>query len=185
MNLLGKPTGNLTEYSLYPLTSHLLIQPDPWIALPPCGVLPPHGGELNLIHHPQGILNLIIVIGLITIQLASRGQLQRQKIKCVDIMPGSRQEDKLNRDAICCCYHVDSDSIEVSLLGGDISSELLSGDYPTSVYPDVVADRDREGIYDVLHVDVGLFQEHPYLQEEIIDKLLSRDIWRRQGCAIW
>ena len=68
---------------------------------------------------------------------------------------------------------MDSDSIEVSLLGGDISSELLSGDYPTSVYPDVVADRDREGIYDVLHVDVGLFQEHPYLQEEIIDKLLQ------------
>ena len=159
-----------TECGLYSLPNHLLILTNKGFIIA-SGVFLPDRVKIDIIKRFQGILNGVICVGFIAIYLALRRKIQIQNSQASYVIGSPWKESKLYRDAIRCSEDMNPNTIEISLLGGDVTPKLLRIHNSASGYTDVITNRNRERIYQIFCGNVNHFQCHTKLMKYVIDQV--------------
>ena len=149
MNITREHLCDLTESSLNALSHQLLIVSDRRL-IPAPRVPTTRHPQCHRVEFLRDVLSRVVRLAAVHEQLTERGQRERQDAKPAHLRSCSWQESELDRNTFLCRHDLHSDAIKVAAMGRALAPELGALEQTTALYADVVADRSRERVKQVL-----------------------------------
>jgi hypothetical protein len=165
MNVPGKHTRYLREGRLDPLPhQHLVILERQLLSA--LRVLLSANRESNSICLIGSIFCRVIRVAAIHKYFTTCWELQRQHIQSAHVTGSAWHKSKLYWQPRISRHDVNLHSIEVATFSNALASELLASHQATPLYANVVAQRYRERVEQVLSRDVGLLEQPSELMKK-------------------